>query len=426
MFGLRVVSTVGRLFVISFVWVLSACGGSDEAASLPAASYPDNCVIACGFSHVDPDPGLLLDAVTGGAARRNQYFSDSETGAVLRRFSGEEQIADSRRLRHVYAKSNPYNADDSRAVLADEQGRFWLHDVADTRVIKQLALIGSNAEIHWHPNDPELFYVSDYAAGSANIRGFYLYDVRDDSKTLLRDFPQYTRASTQGEGNMSADGRYIAMLGQRLSGQREIFTYDVELDRVSEPVAVSASESGDWVSISQGGGYVLSMGNHFTSVYSRELVLLYRLAQGSYGHGDSCIRSDGEEVLVYDGADYSLNGKRNINVVALATGHTDGMMQLSWQQTPHVSCRNTDKPGWALISLMGDDASLQHGANVMWLKLDGSGTVWPVAQHRSQRDGYFSESHAVSNAGGSRVMFASNWLGSSAVSSYEVLLQYGH
>jgi|GEM_PF-3223183 len=409
---------------------LSACSDSNGDGALPSGSYEDLCKVNCGFGHaVGPDLTPPA-AVPVTAVPHNGFYQDPNTGVFVRRISDKTNLEGVERLRHFYAKSNPYNADSSLALLTDSKNRYWLQYTSDNLPVKQLQLDSANTEVYWHPVDPWVLYALDYSSDSSSVRGIYFYNVVDDTKTLLRDFPEYTQALTFGEGNMDASGRYLALAGLLPSSNSEeeryeLFVYDVLEDRVLARTPIDASEVGDWVSITPNAGFVVAMGDNYSSVYDRDLNLLYKLEEGSFGHGDLCVRSDGAEVLVYDGADNSLDGNRNFNVVDLASGVTYGMFRFSWALTPHVSCRNVDKPGWALISMMGvasnDYSDVDEG--LFWLKLDGSGDVFPIVNHYSDRaGGYFAESHAVSNRDGSRVMFASDWRGSTSPSSYQVTL----
>ena len=53
----------------------------------------------------------------------------------------------------------------------------------------------------------------------------------------------------------------------------------------------------------------------------------------------------------------------------------------------HVSCRNLDKPGWALISTQAPDSKYpNHDFEIFWVRMNGSGEVRRVAHHRSSRE----------------------------------------
>ncbi|MEM7378309.1 MAG: hypothetical protein AAF460_12490, partial [Pseudomonadota bacterium] len=126
--------------------------------------------------------------------------------------------------------------------------------------------------------------------------------------------------------------------------------------------------------------------------------------------------------LLIDGADLSGAAARPLFGAVLPHGPLEVFSSISWSVTPHVSCRNLDRPGWALISVMGvaDPRYPVHSNEVFWLKLDGSGSVRRVAGHRSDGhpDAYFSESHAVASRDASRVVFASDWHGQTGPSTF--------
>ena len=179
--------------------------------------------------------------------------------------------------------------------------------------------------------------------------------------------------------------------------------------------------------MSQSGKYVVAMGNDRSRVYDVNLKPVVELPKGSFGHGDLCMTADGRDLLVYDGADHELDNNRNINIADLQTGKVTIGTRIGWKSTPHVSCRNLDLPGWALISTQGPDGKYpNHDFEIFWLKLDGSGEVRRVAHHHSSREdgGYFAEQHAVTNRNGTMILFASNW-GAETINDYLVDLRPG-
>lgn len=131
--------------------------------------------------------------------------------------------------------------------------------------------------------------------------------------------------------------------------------------------------------------------------------------------------------MVYDGADHQIGPHRNINMIDLASGEAIALVRIGWKSTPHVSCRNLDRPGWALVSTQGPDSKYpNHDFEIFWVKLDRSGEVRRVAHHHSDREngGYFAEQHAVSNRDGTKIVFASNWE-NGPVASYLIDLSRG-
>ena len=98
------------------------------------------------------------------------------------------------RVRHYYSKMNPFNADETRAILFSGDGGKHLYDTRSWKPIEDLRVASSDPEIQWHPSDPNLFYYLDFENNSPNVRAMYRYDIRTDRRVLLRDFSEYETA----------------------------------------------------------------------------------------------------------------------------------------------------------------------------------------------------------------------------------------
>lgn len=382
------------------------------------------CALAWGSDATDPqsrlehmpraEPRMPLPALY-------RPFRDPAFGSMVMRVTDASQSPGATRIRHYYAKSQPFNADGTLAILVRSDGGASLYDARSWVPLKSLSIASGDPEFQWHPTDPSVFYYLDPVGGSPNVRGFFRYDVRTDQRTLLHDFAEYDTARARNEGNMDREGRYYAMVGWK-SGRLEAFVYDVREDRVLARLPVTESQVSDWISMSPSGNYVVMMGKHRARIYDRNLRHLRDLPEGSIGHGDLCLLEDGSEALVYDGADHRLALGRHLNVADLATGREFAATRIGWRSTPHVSCRNLAMPGWALVSTQGPDKRYpNHDFEVFWMKLDGSGLVRRIAHHhsRTERGGYFAEPQAVPSRSGDRVLFASNW-GEGFVAEYVV------
>lgn len=387
-------------------------------ASLGALALLSAAILAAAaWAASPPFAGLLADhavrpAPDIPAPALHQTIKDPVFGTFITRITDPVQLPGLSRIRHYYSKSDPFNADGTRAIMFGSNGSTWLYDARSWKPIKQLRVGTSDPEIQWHPTDPNQFYFMGRAGSSSDVRAMYRYDINSDARTLLRDFDDYEVASGQNEGNMDKAGRYYALVGRRNKEPVAAFVYDVINDKVSRRVPVARRMVTDWISVSPSGRYVVMMGKDRSRIYDIEMNPLRELPEGSFGHGDLCLTEDGRDVLVYDGADHQLDHNRNINIADLATGRVTIGVRIGWESTPHVSCRNLDLPGWALISTQGPDKRYpNHDFEIFWLKLDGSREVRRVAHHHSSRDdgGYFAEQHAVSNRDGSKIVFASNW-----------------
>jgi hypothetical protein len=342
----------------------------------------------------------------------HQTIRDPVFGTFITRITDPSQVPKVSRIRHYYSKSDPFNADSTRAIMVGSNGSTWLYDARTWEPITQLSVRSSDPEIQWHRTDPNVFYYMRKTSDSRGVRAMYRFDIRNESQTMLRDFSDYDLASGEDEGNMDKAGRYYALVGYRNKKAVEAFVYDVLNDKVSRRIPVENKMVSDWISVSPSGRYVVMMGKDRSRIYDINMNHLRDLPEGSFGHGDICLLEDGSEALVYDGADHQLNHDRNINIADLATGRVTIGVRIGWDSTPHVSCRNLDLPGWALISTQGPDRRYpNHDFEIFWLKLDGSREVRRVAHHHSDRDdgGYFAEQHAVTNRDGTKIVFASNW-----------------
>lgn len=384
------------------------------------------CASLCDFNLRDDTDNVPID-FERPIPVRGQLVADPQFDTQIMKVAESSQIpidsedpGETERVRHYYSKANHLNADESYAIFFTNSGGTWIYETDNWTPVVSLELVSGDPEIHWHPTDPDIFYVMDFVINvSGDNRAMYRYEVSSNTKTLIRDFDQYINASGEHEGNMDNAGQYYAMIGDLADVEdddRELFVYDVINDSIVGPVPISVSESSDWVSVSPSGTFVVSMGNNYTTVFdASNLNRLYSLPNGTYGHADLCYLTDGREAMVFDGADYPMDpSHRTINAAVLESGELIRVGTISWTQTPHISCRNTELPGWALVSSFdrndGDPTYNTLLDEIYWLKLDGSEDVRRVAHHQS--DGfrnYFGEAHAVPNRDGSKIIFSSNW-----------------
>jgi hypothetical protein len=399
-------------------WWLLALGAAGAALAAGRRAGPDmGRLLADHAVHAAPPlPRPELHAT----------YVDPVFKTRVTRITDPAQITDRKltRLRHYYSKMGPWNAGETRALFTASDGGTWLFDTATWRPLKGLKVRSSDPEIHWHPTDPNLFYYLEFADRSPNVRAMMLYDVSNDAPTLLRDFSEYETVRGMLEGNMDVAGRYYAMVGKK-GDKLQAFVFDVTTKTVSRRIDVTPKVIGDWLSVTPSGKYVVLMGADRSRVYDIQMNHLLDLPPGSFGHADLCTTADGRDVMVYDGADHQLDQNRNLNLADLATGRVSILTRIGWGTTPHVSCRNTLLPGWALISTQGPDKKYpNHDFEIFWVKLDGSGEVRRVAHHRSSREagGYFAEQHAVPNRHGDKIIFASNWGRGGEISDYLVEL----
>ena len=82
----------------------------------------------------------------------------------------------------------------------------------------------------------------------------------------------------------------------------------------------------------------------------------------------------------------------------------------------HASIRNIRLPGWVFVTYTGSYPELAAHpdwapfyAEVVALRIDGSGVVRRIVQTRAAKADYWSEAHASPSPDGTQVVWASNW-----------------
>jgi hypothetical protein len=104
-----------------------------------------------------------------------------------------------------------------------------------------------------------------------------------------------------------------------------------------------------------------------------------------------------------------------------------------WPYPPsgsHISALATKNPGWVVASSVGSKVSGKLGqtvlANELVLANVDTGSVCRIGHHRSAADvgpnGYYAEPHPVPSPSGTRVIFGSDWYGTSGADVYVVEL----
>lgn len=327
-----------------------------------------------------------------------------------------------------YSKHQAWNSDESLIMLRNGDGEILFYSGTNYQYLKTFpSSVTGVQDIFWHPTNPQMLY---YAFDNT----FNQIDEQTDQVTVLHTFPNYSYVTTRAEGNISNDGRYIAMCGYDPNYiPIDFFVYDILLDVITSTMNVSTNVTDfDWISISPLGNFVVvdyadetSARYHGVEVYDRNFNFIWQKPLGA-GHSDIGIDNSGAETLVMDVYDADSN-VTYIRKMGLADSSVTTLLGLSPEFDMHESCRNTARPGWVYVStfdyvgrLTDDSLSwLPFEDEVFALKMDGSGDVQRLAHHHSRRFSpttpnpdssiYFAEPHATPNRSGTRILFGSNW-----------------
>ncbi|MFA6127296.1 MAG: T9SS type A sorting domain-containing protein [Bacteroidales bacterium] len=330
-----------------------------------------------------------------------------------------------------YSKRQAWNSNETLMLLRSGWSDAYLYNGQNYQFIKALEGVAGD-DVFWHPSNPELVLFNPDTV-------LFSYNVITDEVRTVHTFNSYAWANTRGEGNISNDGRYYAVVGRtydNVTGEvsfRDLIVYDIQEDRVASTMALPAVLADfDWVSISPLGNYVIvdyadkETGRyHGIEVYDRNFNFIWQKGLGA-GHSDLGLDASGEEVLIMDIYDDDSN-LNYINKYSLANGTTTQLLSVAQPFDLHISCRAMNRPGWVYISTFDSEYRLTDGLEgwlpfedeVFALKMDGSGGVERYAHHRSREYSpatpdretavYFAEPHATVDHSGRRVLFGSNW-----------------
>ena len=424
-------STVASVTAAGLVTALASGQATITATSEAASSSVTVTVAAPPVTQPPPDGGggscsLVADwnvRPTSALAKPGylQTVLEPDFGTRLTRITGDPGTAIAGGLGtwgqlagNAYAKEPVWNADGSLLVLRvmDTSGGWLFLDGNTYQPLFRRGGPGGWGHL-WHPAEPDIMVFSNPDGDVGR------WNVRTNAVSYVYQTSAYNNASFgEGEGNVSASGRYVAVLATRNADSRRVaFVVDLtngtrgpELD-----LAAQGMTNVDWLSVSQGGEYVVAVGvvdgtSQRVKAWSRAT-----LAQTAYwpadrmGHFDLGVDAAGREVA-FGGA---AAGSYPTRFVALDLG-SGAVRPLSPATTWnwHASTRNTKRPGWG-YAVTNDRTSFALSGEIYAVKLDGSQGVQRFGRHRSNNTDYEAAAFAVPSPDGKRVAFRSNWGASS-------------
>lgn len=347
--------------------------------------------------------------------------------------------------RHGYSKRQPWNADQSLVVIENRVGGSPTTLFLDGKTFQPLYGPPSGYpkyDYRWHPSRS---HASEQINVNSSGTELMWYDIARRTKTRSWTLPLAVDGIGSGEGNVSANGRFIL-----LADTTHIFVVDMDPQpphaaypskRIGPPHTITtcnAPDCGiDWVSISPSGKYgVVSYHGDYVQVFDvdpltlalspRPMPATSPRCHGSaangfvydVGHSDMALNpyDANEDVII--GQEHCGNRGKTLDGQAIGsvvmvrlrdgrlTSLTNGKNEA---YAHHISTRNLERPGWAYAGYYKQDGK-RFSDEVIAVRMDGSGTVERLAhKHSTFADCYRCESHAVPSPDGMRVLFASNW-----------------
>lgn len=319
--------------------------------------------------------------------------------------------------RHDYSRRQAFNADGSRVLIAAHDGAWHLYDAKTMAWQEQLDDPAGDAEIHWHPTNPDLLYFQP-----TNGVGMVLYslDVSSGRRRTVAEFgdrlkaiwPTANTAWTKAEGAPSADGRYWCfMVDDPEWKSLGVFTWDMQTDTIlgtrpthgDRPDHVSMSPSGSHCVVSSD---TKGVGTKAWTRDFRHAVPLHHKSE----HSDLAIDARGRDVYV--SIDYQSSGG-DIFMVDVDSGKRTTLFSTYLDNSTtavHFSGRAFKRPGWVLMSTYAADGKREWlHEKIMAVSLEPRPQVKGLAYHHGSFNGYWTEPQATVNPDFTRVLFNSNW-----------------
>ncbi|MBI3608695.1 MAG: PKD domain-containing protein [Nitrospirae bacterium] len=442
------------------VTVTDDAGGKGTASQVVVAQPPQatnqapNGAIdspTSGFINLVADPSLVLTIPQVPKPSYLTPFLEPTFGTTVTRIANDPAVtfttptgdgtwgADAR---HHYSKDQPWNADGTLIAIQNSASPTQLILDGETYQLKYAKCANySTRGDRWHPSRQH-----PYERISVNDAELAWFDVVNCVKTRAWALPFIVDDFGSGEGNTSADGRFVAF-----GDATRAFVVDMDpqpplaaypSQRIGPPLDVSACglPSGcaiNWVSVSASGKYVVVFysGAHprVFDVNPDTLALTPHPmldasprcagdpAQGylyDLGHADLALNPfDGNEDVMVGQEQCGYRGELvngvlmgGVVMARLRDGAVTSLTDPTNEAYPHhISARNSDRLGWVYVGYRPTSGA-RFSDEIVAVKLDGSQAVQRFAHKHSVFDGcYRCESHAVPSRDGRRVIWASNW-----------------
>jgi hypothetical protein len=388
-----------------------------------------------GVANIDPTFGTRITRIVGDYGTNYQL----DNGTSLPWPSGI--------CRHHYSKDQPWNADGSLFMI--NKGSIAV--VLDGHTYKpKYSGYSGMWDDRWHPTLP---YVRVNVRSNGNLEWV---DVRDGTRLRSWTMPFVAEGLGAGEGNLSDDGRFVALASSRGAGMC-VVDMDPQPPFAPYPnVRIGPVYTGAYDGLLTGGYHndnltISSSGKYIVVVYdapNTDHLRLYdvnpttleitpRLTPAGtlkctcagdtggnwiyhLGHADSAVNpfDANEDVMIGQLRSGSYCPQSNLDstalgqvvMVRLRDNQVLGLTNPSNEgSSHHISLRNTKRPGWAYVGYWYSTTIKRFTSEIMAVKMDGSKTVERLAHHHSTASPYDNEPHAVPSPDGRRVIFASPW-----------------
>lgn len=321
-----------------------------------------------------------------------------------------------------YSKAGAFNADGSRFLVRGTDASTLLFNGYTLELIGALPIPEADLEPRWSPTDPDtLTYIDN--GGPGEIKQ---YSLATGQSSVLGTYPGFGGLTSGAEQERSRSGRYYALHGTEVySGNTfvstQAFVADLQTGARGPVTTLTPPSQGDfldYIAITPDDNYVMVMwAGAGARLYTRDWAFVRALTDWDE-HADFCRTPAGEDALVI--AHYRAGPNDEVVEYVPLSGAASRVL---WQAPAynlalHISCRNTDLPGWVFLSSYWDGIGQRPGLTpfeneVFAMSLDST-QANPIVRRLAhtgmvERADYFDEPHATVRRDGRIVLFASNF-----------------
>ena len=351
------------------------------------------------------------------------------------------RVTEQPRMRHEYARFDPFNADKSMIVLFNDGWFVYRTEIpynAEENLVRAIEV----EEARWDRTDPaRLVGLRDFSIISINVETGeeeVLKDFAEDPTIgpLIKKERDLYRVTTKDEGETSYDGRYWALALQGMEQDyrlRYIFCWDSVEDEVLGTYALKREHAEmDWVGMSPKGEWMLiasdtGNGKPFDGfvIADKNLTEFHQLEIAT-GHSDVGLDTSGNEVIVMQNArtDYvdliplrpdvkpvdspeAYEGSGHQKIVRLFYANES---PYGFNSSVHISCNAN---GYALISTYQDPgmgAKNWLDRSIVLVRLDpDAAKVYQVAKIHNSTADFWEETHGAISNDGAVVVWSANF-----------------
>ncbi len=370
---------------------------------------------------VSGDPGLIfgkdvsVPASGWNKPELGEPYSDPSYGTQITRVTS---AGGDRFNRNTYSRRQAENADGSLFFSYHGSARYHVYEVGSNNLVADLD-INPDSEPQWHPTEATVLrhitgsnsYVGSLTLQETDVVSGATRTIADLGDRLRDVMPSAMYLTDRAEGSPSEDGdRYAWMVYNEAEEPIGIVSYDLASDTVLGTVELDSASTIDWVSASPSGRYVVASSETGTFVYDADLSNK-RLLTEALEHSDIGYDVDGNDAYVYidfHAASATAGWLVSVDLESLVRTKIFDIYDNA-NSSVHVSMKNYDKPGWALVSTYSCKVDGAWTCDkVFAVELASNGRIVNLAHTYNCGDQYWTETHAVVNRDFSRVYFNSD------------------